>query len=119
MSNAETASTLDYHHFVKLNYSNYHEWEVHACSKLMRASVWRFYTGKEMASVCPTDPGSLPTSTGEPHEKWLKLSKEINEELCHHNKHNCCNDKAVSTICMLIEPEQFKYIKDKTTAKEV
>jgi len=120
MSNAETASTLDYRHFVKLNHSNYHEWEAHARSELMKAGVWRFCTGEEMAPVRPTDPGSPPTTTtGDVRDKWMKLSKEYNEELRHHNEHNRRNDKAVGTICALIEPEQFEYVKDKTTAKEV
>jgi len=36
MSNAETASTSDYRQFVKLNHCNYHEWEPHARTELMK-----------------------------------------------------------------------------------
>jgi len=120
MSNAETASTSDYRQFVKLNHCNYHEWEPHACAELMKAGVWRFCTGDELAPVHPTDPGSLPTTTtGDARDKWMKLSKDYNEELRHHNEHYCCNDRAVGIICLLIEADQFEYIKDKTTAKDV
>jgi len=118
MSNMETAYVPDHHHLLKLNHSNYHQWEPHARAELMKAGVWRFCTGDELAPVRPTDPGSPPTSA-EAREKWMKLSNRYNEDLRYHNEHYRRNDKAIGTISLLIEPDQFEYIKDKTTAKEV
>ena len=116
MSNTESNPLTDYRTFDKLNHANYHSWAPRAKAKLMELGVWRFCTGEELALPKPVLPTVPKEGTNELYQKQLK---EYQEDVRYYNEHQRRNDRAVGAINLLIEPDQFEYTKDLTTAQEV
>ena len=83
----------------------------------MELGVWCFCTGKELPLPKP-EPPTAPKE-GTTSDTYQKQLKEYHDDVQHYNKHLCQNDHAVGAINLLIELDQFKYIRDLTTSQEV
>ena len=83
----------------------------------MELGVWCFCTGEGL----PLPKPELPTAPkeGATSDTYQKQLREHHDDIWHYNEHLCQNDHAVRAINLLIEPDQFEYIKDLTTAQKV
>ena len=69
----------------------------------------------------PLPKPELPTTPkeGTTSDTYQNQLREYCDDVQHYNEHLHRNDHAVGAINLLIEPDQFEYIKDLTTSQEV